>query len=84
MATKQNVGRHCALVTKKPDGVLGCMRRSVASRWRKVVYLALARPHGEYSAQFWVAHYKREMELLERVWQKTTKVIKGAEHVSVL
>lgn len=31
---------------------------------------------GEHCAQFWVSYYKRDLELLERVLQRATRMIK--------
>ena len=42
----------------------------------------IKRPHLEYCVQFWDHQYKRDVELLERIQCRTTKIIKGLEHLS--
>ncbi|KAK4829696.1 hypothetical protein QYF61_006071, partial [Mycteria americana] len=74
-----------ALVTKANSGILGCIRRHFASRYGEVifpVYSAQVRSHLASCVQFWVSQYKRDMELLERVQQRATEMIKGLEHPS--
>ncbi|KAK4824374.1 hypothetical protein QYF61_014034 [Mycteria americana] len=83
--TRLNMSQQCTLVEKKVNGRLGCIRRSVASRLREVtlpLYSALWRPQMQCWVQFWALPYKRDMDILERVQQRPTKMIKRLEHVS--
>jgi len=76
------VGSQVDKVVKKAYGVLAFIGRGIEFRSRNVMlqlYKTLVRPHLEYCVQFWSPHYKKDVEALERVQRRFTRMLPGME-----
>jgi ribonuclease P/MRP protein subunit RPP40 len=69
----------------KASSMLGMMRRTFVYRnelmWKKL-YTTYIRPHLEYAVQVWNPHLKGDIECLEKVQRRATKVSESLKHLT--
>ena len=69
---------HTTTATKKANQVLGLIKRSYVTRDESTIrtlYKSLARPHLEYGNQIWGPFYKLDMDKVESIQRRATKLI---------
>jgi hypothetical protein len=69
---------HCKEVVKSANATLGLIRRTVKFKRKDIIvrlYKALVRPKLEYCVQAWRPFLRRDIDSLERVQRRATKMI---------
>ncbi|CAM5092187.1 unnamed protein product [Eretmochelys imbricata] len=76
---KLNMSQQCNIVAKKADIIMGCISRSIVSKTQEVIlplYSMLIRLQLEYCVQFWIPHFRKDVDKLEKVQKRATKLLK--------
>ena len=70
--------KQCIEVEKKAQKLLGYIKRQFSNKNKKIVlalYNSLVRPHLEYAVQFWAPSLRKDIDRLEAVQARATKLI---------
>ena len=76
--------KQCIEAEKKAQKILGYIKRQFRSRKKEnivTLYNALIRPHLEYCVQFWSPSLRKDIERLEAVQARATKLIPSIRHL---
>ena len=79
------VSSQCAKVVKTANKILGFIKRTFVTRDVNTIrslYKSLVRPHLEYCVQAWRPWLKKDIELIEGVQHRATKIINGFNNLS--
>lgn len=74
----------CKMAVKKANTVLGMIKRNIVFKSKDVIvklYKALVRPKLEYCIQAWCPYLKKDIDILERVQKRATKMIEGYKNL---
>src|SRR5271155_2282494 len=75
----------CATAINKANSVLGMIRRNITFKSKEVIvklYKSLVRPCLEYCVQAWSPYLTKDIETIERVQRRVTKLIEGYHNMS--
>ena len=81
------VEQQCCKAAIEANRKLGMIKRGLRNKSRAVMltlYKAMVRPHLDYCIQAWRPHLRKDIDRLERVQRRGTKIIEGLEGLSYL
>ena len=74
----------CAEAAKKANRILGMIRRAFTFRSPKTIrslYISLVRPHLDYCIPVWRPSLQRDVDLLESVQRRMTRIVPGSASI---
>ena len=77
---KELVSEQCRITASKGTQVLGMIRRNITHQENSLIvplYKAILRPHLEYCIQVWSPYLRKDIDLLEKIQRRATKLIPG-------
>ena len=75
---------HISKITCKANSVVGIIKRSFSCLDKamfRTLYVSLVRPHLEYASQIWNPHLIRDIQALEKVRRRATKLVPELQHL---
>ena len=76
--------KQCLEARNRANRTLGFINRNVSYKSKEVVrslYNAYVRPHLEYCIQAWSPHYRQDINMLEAVQRRATRMIPALRHL---
>ena len=80
MNANMKVSQQCRIAASKGNQVLGMIRRNITYKEKSLIvplYKAIVRPHLEYFTQEWNPHLRKDIDMLEKIQRRATKLIPG-------
>ena len=80
MNADMKVSEQCRIAASKGNQVLGMIRINVAYKENSLIvplYNAIVRPHLEYCIQAWSPYLRKDIDMLEKIQRRATKLIPG-------
>ena len=80
MDANMKVSEQCGIAASKANQVLGMIRRNITYKDKSFIvplYKAIVRPHLEYCIQAWSPYLRKDIDMLEKIQRRATKLIPG-------
>ena len=80
MNSNMKVSEQCRIAASKGNQVLGMIRRNITYKEKNLIVplcKAIVRPHLEYCIQAWSPYLRKDIDMLETIQRRATKLIPG-------
>jgi ribonucleases P/MRP protein subunit RPP40 len=81
------VFQHCSSVYGKANKMLGLIKRNIKHKKKDVMlilYKSIVRPHVEYCSSAWNPYYRKDVNLIERIQHRFTRLLPDLRNVPYL
>ena len=85
MNANMKVSEQCRIAASKGNQVLGMIRRNITYTEKSLIvplYKAIVRPHLGYCIQAWSPYLRKDIDMLEKIQRRATKLIPGLRELS--
>ena len=76
ISADMKVSEQCGIAASRGNQILGLIRRNITYKEKKLIIpKAIVRPHLEYCIQAWRPYHKKDIDTLECIQRRATKII---------
>ena len=79
------VSEQCRIAASKGNQILEMIRRNITYKEKGLIvplYKAIVRPHLEYCVRAWSPYLRKDIDMLEKIQRRATKLIPGLRDLS--
>ena len=80
MNANMKISEQCRIAASKSNQIIGMIRGNITYKEKSLIvplYKAIVRPHLEYCIQAWSPYLRKDIDLLEKIRRRATKLIPG-------
>ncbi len=84
ISADMKVSEQCGIAAAKGNQIFGLIRRNIVYKEKELIplYKTIVRPHLEYCIQAWRPNRKKDIDMLERVQRRASKMISKLRNIS--
>ena len=85
MNANMKVSEQCRIAASNGNQIIGMIHRHITYKEKSLIvplYKAIVRPHLEYCIQAWSPYLRKDIDMLEKIQRRATKLIPGLRDIT--